>query len=76
MNLIIRNLLSVVRRFKMAATLNILGLSVAFAAFMVIMIQLNDDYSFDKFHKDSDKIFRVEINFPMLSPTRWGVKNV
>jgi putative ABC transport system permease protein len=54
----------------MAATLNILGLSVAFAAFMVIMIQLTDDYSFDKFHKDGDKIFRVEINFPMLSPTR------
>jgi len=60
MNPIIRNLISVVRRFKLAASLNILGLSVAFAAFMVIMIQLDYDYSFDKFHKDSDKIFRVE----------------
>ena len=34
---IIRNLVSVARRFKLAATLNILGLSVAFAAFMVII---------------------------------------
>jgi len=60
MNPILRNLISVARRFKLAATLNILGLSVAFAAFMVIMIQLNYDYGFDKFHKDSNKIFRVE----------------
>ena len=57
---IILNLLSVIRRFKLAAVLNILGLSVAFAAFIVIMIQVDYDYSFDKFHKDYDKIFRVE----------------
>ena len=57
---IIRNLVSVIRRFKLAAALNILGLSVAFAAFMVIMIQLDYDYGFDKFHKDYDKIYRVE----------------
>jgi putative ABC transport system permease protein len=57
---LIRNFLFVIRRFKMAVALNILGLSVAFAAFMVIMIQLNYDFSFDKFHKDYDRIFRVE----------------
>ena len=61
MKTILRNLLSVARRFKLAASLNILGLSVAFAAFMIIMIQLNYDYNFDKFHKDYDKIFRVEV---------------
>ena len=58
---IIRNFLSVIRRFKPAVALNILGLSVAFAAFMVIMIQLRFDFGFDKFHKDYDKIFRVEF---------------
>ena len=58
---IFRNFISVVRRYKMAVVLNILGLSVAFAAFMVIMIQLNYDFGFDKFHKDYDKIFRLEM---------------
>ena len=58
---IVRNFQSVIRRYKLAATLNILGLSVAFAAFMVIMIQLNYDYGFDKCHTDYDKIFRVEL---------------
>ena len=62
MNPVLRNLLSVARRFKLAATLNILGLSVAFAAFMIIMIQLDYDYGFDKFHKGYDKIFRVEFS--------------
>ncbi|MDR0794658.1 MAG: ABC transporter permease, partial [Tannerella sp.] len=65
MKAILRNLMSVVRRFKLAASLNILGLSVAFAAFLVIMIQLDYDYGFDKFHKDSDKIFRMESIMPM-----------
>jgi len=61
MNPIIRNLFSTVRRFRLTMTLNILGISVAFSAFMVIMIQLDYDYGFDKFHKDSDKIFRLEF---------------
>jgi len=61
MNPIFRNLISVARRFKLASTLNILGLSVAFTAFIVIMMQLDFDYGFDKFHKNSDKIFRLEM---------------
>ena len=60
---IIRNLISIFRRFKLAATLNILGLSVAFAAFIVIMIQLDYDYGFDKCQKDYDKILRAEITY-------------
>ncbi|MDR0334002.1 MAG: FtsX-like permease family protein [Dysgonamonadaceae bacterium] len=63
MNLIVRNLLHVLRRFKLAAILNILGLSVAFAAFMIIMMQLRYDFGFDKFHKDYDKIFRMELGW-------------
>ena len=70
MNPIIRNLISVIRRFKLAAVLNILGLSVAFAAFMVIMIQLDYDTGFDKCHKDYDKIFRMDVYMPPAAPTR------
>ena len=51
----------------MAVSLNVLGLSVAFAAFMVIMIQLKYDYGFDKFHKDYDKIFRLEVSIPQVT---------
>ncbi|MDR1098766.1 MAG: ABC transporter permease [Tannerella sp.] len=61
MNIIFKNFFNVLKRFKMAMTLNILGLSIAFAAFMVIMIQLDYDRNFDRFHKDSDRIFRLEF---------------
>jgi len=45
----------------MATALNIAGLSVAFAAFMVIMMQLDYDWNFDKSHPDHDRIYRVEM---------------
>jgi putative ABC transport system permease protein len=60
MNPIIRNLISVVRRFKLTVILNIIGLSIAFTAFMIILFQLNYDQNFDKHYKDYDRIFRVE----------------
>ena len=41
MKTILRNLLSVLCRFKMATLLNVLGLSVAFSAFILIMMQVD-----------------------------------
>ena len=41
MKTILRNSLSVLRRFKMAAFLNVTGLAVAFAAFIVILIPVS-----------------------------------
>lgn len=61
MKTIIRNFLSVLKRFKLATFLNVLGLSVAFAAFIILMMQVNFDLGFDRFHKKTDRIFRVEL---------------
>ncbi|MDL2238838.1 ABC transporter permease [Bacteroidales bacterium OttesenSCG-928-K22] len=40
--------------------LNIIGLSVAFAAFIIIAIQINYDFTYDRGYKDSDRIYRLE----------------
>lgn len=61
MKTLVRNFLSVLRRFKMATILNVLGLSVAFAAFIVILMQVNYDLGFNKSVKDAEKIYRLEI---------------
>ena len=45
----------------MATLLNVAGLSVAFAAFMVIMMQVNYDRTFDTSDPNHDRIFRVEF---------------
>lgn len=62
MKTIFRNFLTTLKRFKLASSLNILGLSVAFAAFTVIMIQVHYDRSFDQFHPKADRIYRVEVS--------------
>lgn len=61
MKTILRNFFSVLRRFKAASVLNLLGLSIAFVAFMLIMMQVNYDYTFDCSHRNADAIFRVDI---------------
>ena len=63
MKTIIRSFISVLRRFKMATVLNILGLSVVFAAFYIIIIQVDYDRNFDASHPDADCVFRLEAVF-------------
>lgn len=61
MKTLIRNFLSTLRRFKMATALNVLGLSVAFAAFIVIMIQVSYDLRFDSSIPDADNVYRINL---------------
>lgn len=59
---ILNNLFTVLKKFRLAAIFNIFGLSTAFAAFVVLMIQLNFEYNFDKCHSNSDRIYRINLN--------------
>lgn len=60
MIIILRNLRVVLTRFKAASVMNIVGLSIAFAAFVIIMIQVNYELSFDRSYPTSDRLYRVE----------------
>jgi len=42
---------------------NIIGMSIAFAVFMIIMTQVRWDWGYDKNYKNSDRIVRFEHNF-------------
>lgn len=61
MKTILRNFFSVLRRFKAATLLNVLGLSIAFVAFMLIMMQVNYDYTFDCSLRNAPSIFRLDL---------------
>lgn len=63
MKTILRNFVSVLRRFKMATLLNVLGLSIAFTAFMVILMQVNYDYRFDSCQPEANTIFRMDFQY-------------
>lgn len=60
MQLILRNFITILKRFKTASILNVLGLSTAFAAFLIILMQVRYEQSFDKFHSKAERIYRLE----------------
>ncbi|HWZ04460.1 MAG TPA: ABC transporter permease [Mucilaginibacter sp.] len=50
-------------KHKLFTLINIVGLSIGISAALVIYLIVNFDLSFDKSHKDSDRIYRVSSTF-------------
>ena len=62
MKLMIRNLLFLFKRFKTAVVLNLFGLTIAFAAFLLIVMQVDYEMNYDAMHSKSGRTFRLEAN--------------
>ena len=60
---IVRNIIYMARRFKLASTFNMIGLVVAFAAFFLLMTQIIYQRSYNHDLKDSERIYRMESDF-------------
>lgn len=63
MNTIVRNFQNVISRFKVATLLNVAGLAVAFAAFLIIMMQVHFERDFDRCHANANRIYRMGLVF-------------
>lgn len=63
MHTVLRNFINTLCRFRLATILNLVGLALAFASFIVILIQTQHDLGFDRFHPKVDRIYRVEVSF-------------
>ena len=61
MKIIIRNFTSIFRKFVAANLLNLLGLSLAFASFFVIMTQVNYDLGFNKSFTEHENLYRLSM---------------
>jgi len=48
---------------KLYALVNIAGLAIGIASCLLIGIYIFDEWSFDKFHKNADRIARVTMDF-------------
>ncbi len=53
----IRNIL----KYKFFSAINVLGLSIGISCCLFIFIYVSDELSFDRFHKDVDRIYRVGL---------------
>lgn len=50
-------------RFKLYSLINILGLTIGFAAFIMIFIFVKHELSFDQFHENKDVIVKANLEF-------------
>ncbi len=51
-----------IKRSKVHSIINILGLSLGIACFLLIALFVKDEWTFDTFHSKSDRIYRVWLN--------------
>ena len=51
-------------RNKLSSTINILGLAVGMACFILIALWVQDELSYDKFHIDKDELYLLTITHP------------
>ena len=68
------------RKFVSASLLNLLGLSLAFASFFVIMTQVNYDLGYNKSFTEHEKLFRLTMklgsgmeDYGVTLPPVWSV---
>ena len=59
----IRSALRHLKRYKLYSIINILGLAVGFTAFILIMVYVSHELSYDRFHDDAEYIYKVNLEF-------------
>lgn len=52
-------LLTILKRYSTSFLLNILGLSVAYTAFLIILMQVTFEYGYDTYNQDADRVYRA-----------------
>lgn len=71
MKIAFRNFLTTLRRYKISSLLNVIGLTLAFTAFYVIMTQVWWELGYNRSLHEADRIYLVE-NEDWYGPGKWS----
>ena len=71
MKIAFRNFLTTLRRYKISSLLNVIGLTLAFTAFYVIMTQVWWELGYNRSLHEADRIYLVE-NEDWYEPGKWA----
>ncbi len=63
LNVAFRNIL----KYKFFSAINILGMTIGVAAFLLIILFINDELSYDRFHANADRIYQVGLKAKISS---------
>jgi len=58
-----------IRRHKLYSFINIFGLALGLSVFMLIVLFIQFELSYDKFHENHDRIYRIEQNMVLNNQT-------
>ncbi len=58
---------------KTTSFINIAGLAIGIAFSLLVYLFVHDEYSFDRFHEDSNRIYRV---WTQSFTPEWGTNNI
>jgi ABC-type antimicrobial peptide transport system permease subunit len=53
-----------IRRQKLVSAINIGGLSIGIASFLIIVLWIKGELSYDRFYENADRIYRVAFYYP------------
>ena len=59
-------------RNKTSSIINVSGLSIGIACVLMIVIYIQNELSYDKFHKDADRIYQVTLKGNMGGQEFWA----
>lgn len=59
-------------KHKVYSIINILGLTIGIVCVMLIVLFIEDEYSYDKFNKKGDRIYRVAIEYSRPNGSMFG----
>lgn len=51
-----------IMKYKFFSAINILGMSIGIAAFLLILLYVVHELSYDRFHADADRIYQVGLH--------------
>ena len=71
----IKSAIRTLARHKVSSTINVVGLSIGISASLVIYLIVHHEFSYDTFHRDGDRIYRVvsKTEFPDMTMPNSGV---
>jgi len=64
------------KKFKTYTFINISGLAVGMAVFILILLYVQHHLKYDRFHQKADQIYRVDMEFPLEADSKSAITSM
>ena len=65
----LKTIIRTIKRYKGYSVINIAGLSIGIALFLLIMLFVQNEHGYDRFNEKIERIYRIELGAGCVMPT-------